>query len=179
MGYSTDFEGRLEIFPALNPDQVDYLRKFSRSRRMHRTKGPYYIGGGNFGQGREDDIIDYNASHSNGYGARTKLYEAPSLWCDFWPTEDGTAIVWNGKEKTYEATEWISFLIQNFLSGACLVEKYRDIRPDWDFSQVPDFTKPHDVNGILNAFGEESGDIWRIVVESNRVRREQAEFRFV
>ena len=37
------------------------LRKFAASRRMDRTRGPYFVdGSGPFGQGHDGDIRDFN-----------------------------------------------------------------------------------------------------------------------
>jgi hypothetical protein len=36
MGYTTEFERRFNLNPALTPAQVKYLDKFSRTRRMKR-----------------------------------------------------------------------------------------------------------------------------------------------
>ena len=162
MGYTTYFDGELKITPALNSEQVDYLRRFSRSRRMERTKGPYYIGTGDFGQDREDDILNYNNPGNQ-----------PSLWCDFYPTEDGEYLVWNGKEKTYCADDWVQYLIDHFFSIDCKVEQNRG-RYGWDFSQVPDFTGEYRVEGEFHASGEESGDLWKLEVLHGRTRVRRA-----
>jgi len=58
---------------------------------MLRTNGPYYIGGGDFGQARENDIIDYNRPPEG----------QPGLWCQGVASEDGTEIHWNGAKKFY------------------------------------------------------------------------------
>ena len=42
MGYTTYFEGAVTVTPPLNEQEIDYLSRFSGSRRMHRGNGPYY-----------------------------------------------------------------------------------------------------------------------------------------
>lgn len=42
----------------------------------------------------------------------------PGLRCQWEPTEDGTAIKWNGEEKFYKSPEWMTYLIDTFLKPA-------------------------------------------------------------
>lgn len=82
MGYTTTFSGELNISPALNKQQIDYLQKFNKHRRMKRDakiaedlndpiriavglpigdEGAYYVGSEvEFGQERDKSIINYN-----------------------------------------------------------------------------------------------------------------------
>lgn len=84
MGYTTDFNGELEIDPPLEPAQVEYLRAFNGTRRVKRDadkaarlpdyrrdtvglpigpQGAYYVGSaddGNFGQNDDGSIVDGN-----------------------------------------------------------------------------------------------------------------------
>jgi hypothetical protein len=61
MGYTTYFDGAVEIDPPLNDEEIEFLTKFAETRRMDRTKGPYYVDGGGFmGQKNEPDIINFN-----------------------------------------------------------------------------------------------------------------------
>ena len=60
MGYTTEFDGSVSISPPLTRTRSP-LRKFAASRRMDRTRGPYFVdGSGPFGQGRDGDIRDFN-----------------------------------------------------------------------------------------------------------------------
>ena len=45
MGYTTEFEGSVGISPPLNAHEIAYLRKSAASRRMDRTRGPYFVDG--------------------------------------------------------------------------------------------------------------------------------------
>jgi hypothetical protein len=45
MGYTTDFWGYVEIKPHLNDSEMEYLKKFSETRRMKRERGPYFVDG--------------------------------------------------------------------------------------------------------------------------------------
>jgi hypothetical protein len=64
----------------------------------------YFIGGGGFmGQDRDDSVLDYNVPPK----------DQPGLWCQ-WPTEDRTAIAWNGGEKFYCYVPWLRYLLEHF-----------------------------------------------------------------
>ncbi len=56
MGYTTEFAGHITITPPLNAEEIAYLTKFANTRRMARTKGPYYVDNPGFaGQDHEAD----------------------------------------------------------------------------------------------------------------------------
>jgi hypothetical protein len=151
VGYHTEFEGRVYITPPLNPQEIAYLTEFSETRRMKREMGPYFIGGtGYAGQGRDKDIEDYNSPPSG----------QPGLWCGWEPTEDGTAIKWNRREKFYSSTEWMRYLIDHFLKPSGLAKE----TPGFE-----GFTFDHTVAGVIHAEGEEEEDIWDLVVWNNHV----------
>lgn len=158
MGYTTDFSGRITVVPPLTQAEIDYLNKFARSRRMDRTKGPYFVDGsdGNFGsgQGHDPDIRDYNRPPQG----------QPGLWCQWVPTEDGTAIEWDGGEKFYESEEWMRYLIEHFLKpGAWTKQKANPVCP----VRFGD----HVCNGVIEAAGEDLNDRWALIVNDNRVSR--------
>jgi hypothetical protein len=93
MGYTTDFTGAFTLDEPLTPDQVAYLKAFSKTRRIRREieatsqledplrvavelpvgdQGEYYVGGD------ESSVQNYNHS------PRTQ----PGLWCQWVPSED-------------------------------------------------------------------------------------------
>jgi hypothetical protein len=149
MGYSTDFYGSVTVDPPLDEAEIAYLQKFSGSRRMDRTEGPYYVdgGSGSRGQDKPGNVIDYNSPPEG----------QPGLWCQWVPTEDGTAIEWDGREKFYDANEWMEYLIVHFIGSNPLAR-----------AALP-FLKSHTVNGTIEAQGEDSDDRWRLVVKDNVV----------
>ena len=114
MGYTTDFSGQFNLNKKLDPEMHQYLVKFSETRRMKRNlppcygiEGEHYVdGSGPFGQGREDNIVEYNQP------PRTQ----PGLWCQWRPSQDGKSIVWDGGEKFYHYIEWLQYIISNYLS---------------------------------------------------------------
>ena len=105
--------------------------------------GAYYVGGGEYGGGWGDDtVVDHNeppgmqsfrdyipehpisdAEHIERYRAYSNaIHEArmqgivqPSLWCQWTPTDDGRAIVWDRGEKFEEHWSWLDYLLRHFL----------------------------------------------------------------
>ena len=149
MGYQTEFEGRIEIVPALNAEEIAYLIKFSETRRMDRENGPYFVDGeGAWGQGNGPDAV-YN--HNNPHPSQ------PGLWCKWAPTEDGTALEWNEHEKFYDSAEWMQYLMDHFVGYTPAAK-----------AELP-FLQGHTCNGTISAQGEDPGDSWLLAVKDNQV----------
>jgi hypothetical protein len=149
MGYTTDFEGQVDISPPLNAEEREFLTKFSDTRRMNRQKGPYFVDATGFaGQDPMPDILNYNSPPEG----------QPGLWCQWTPTEDGSALEWDGGEKFYESAEWMRYLIDHFLKPGAIAK-----------SHLPFLQTNHTVNGVIRAQGEDADDRWELVVENNRV----------
>jgi hypothetical protein len=146
MGYTTDFTGEFKITPQLKTADKEFLTKLSTSRRMKRCVGPeygiegeFYVAGAdddNFGQEDKTGIIDYNTP------PRTQ----PGLWCQWTPTEEGDALVWDGGEKFYNYVGWLQYLI------IWLKER------------------GYEVNGKVRWAGESSGDSGVILVKNNVIK---------
>jgi len=94
----------------------------------------------------------------------------PGYYCQWIATEDGTAIEWDGAEKFYDSVEWMEYLIQNFLGPGIRVTAGRT--PETAALTV--LKRNHILNGVIDANGEEAGDIWRLVVKDNQVSRVEA-----
>ncbi len=113
MGYTTDFIGKFKLNKKLDDETYNLLLGLSSTRRMSRNvdekfgvEGEFYYNlDGNFGQTREDNIINYNIP------PRTQ----PSLWLQWKPTEDRLYIEWDGNEKFYEYVEWLKYIISKIL----------------------------------------------------------------
>lgn len=150
MGYTTEFSGQVKVDPPLNQDEINFLKKFAGTRRMARTKGPYYVDNEGFGgQDHENDIIDYNRPPAG----------QPGLWCQWIPTANGEAIKWDGGEKFYESEDWMEYLIEHFIGSHPKAK-----------SKLP-FLRPHTLNGTILAQGEDLHDRWELVVVNNKVTR--------
>lgn len=165
MGYTTDFDGSIAIEPPLNEAEITYLRRFADTRRMLRAKGPYYTGTGVAGQDNEADITAYNSPPDG----------QPGLWCKWISNSDGTALVWDGREKFYDAAEWMSYLLDTFLRpGAALQMELADRVPGRVYPPAFDaFTFDHHLSGRIEAQGEDPDDRWGLVVNGDEVTVEK------
>lgn len=159
MGYTTEFEGEVWVEPPLNQTEIDFLNKFSNTRRMNRSAGPYFVhGNGSLGQGDgPDTVFDHNRPPEG----------QPSLWCQWEPSTNGEFIAWNGAEKFYNSVEWMEYLIDHFLKPGAEASKLGD----WQFEK---FTFDHVLNGTIDAQGEDPDDRWRLIVKDNVVRTQHA-----
>lgn len=153
MGYTTVFEGIVTIH-GLQVAQVLYLNTFSNTRRMKRNvkllsgildpireavglplgeDGEFFVGGDDC---CVDSIIDRNSPPST----------QPGLWCDWNIQADGEGLTWNGSEKFYNYTEWLVYIIENFIKRWGLI-----------------------ANGQITWQGEDSSDFGIISVVNNVV----------
>ena len=157
MGYTTEFDGEFTLNKPLDEETQTYLENFAQSRRMKRdpqkleemgfgpaasfgVEGEFFVNEDdvdNYGQTRDDSILDYNRPPST----------QPGLWCQWVPNENGDALVWDEGEKFYHAAEWIKYLIDAILAP-----------------------KGYVLNGVVDARGEEFGDLWYIEVTNNVVK---------
>lgn len=149
MGYSTDFEGVVTITPPLNNTERAYLTRFAGTRRMDRTKGPYYVDG---------DGPDIRNPDRPALGQ-------PGLWCHWIPTEDGSGLRWDRLENFHHPEEWLQYLIDHFLRPGAVAAR---LRAD-GLEGFEKFTFDHTVSGTLHAQGEDPGDVWELVVDDNQV----------
>lgn len=167
MGYTTDFDGVLDVTPAMKPEHIAYLNRFSATRRMARRadvtatmpdplraavglpvgeQGGYFVGAADeCGQDRTRDIVEYNRPPAG----------QPGLWCNWVIGEDGNSLEWNGGEKFYSYVEWLNYLVQHFLTP-------------WGYR----------LDGTISWQGEESTDIGKIVVKNNKVSTKRAKVVF-
>lgn len=144
MGYTTYFEGEFKLNKKLDEETHTFLNKLNRTRRMARNvdpkygvEGEFYVDGGGFaGQDREENVIDHNRPPST----------QPSLWCQWVPTEDGTAIVWDEGEKFYEYVPWIDYIVEKILKP-----------------------RGYSLTGEVTWRGEEDTDMGKICIENNEV----------
>jgi len=152
MGYTTDFTGSFSFDREMDVRHANYLRAFNKTRRMKRNPetaekfpdvlriaaglpigkdGGFYVGSSeNYGQNRDESIMDYNTapgqvqySINEDFNARWKMNEEliangdaqPGLWCQWTVSEDNMRLEWDGGEKFYNYIEWLKFIITNFL----------------------------------------------------------------
>lgn len=130
MGYNTTFKGRFKFNTTVSEDIRDYINSFCSVRHMKRDverikevypewekmcfdgnlgyQGEFFVADDdNFGQNKDDSIIDYNDAPST----------VPGLWCNWRISEDCTCLEWDDRtEKFYNYIEWLEYLIRNFFA---------------------------------------------------------------
>lgn len=153
MGYTTEFTGEVQVSPRLNAAERDYLRKFSQSRRMASPLGPYALN-------TEDAAPDSNAVPEG----------QPGLWCQWVPNDNGSCLVWDGHEKFYRSSAWMTYRIDTFLRrGARVQHDLEHPVPGWEYPDaLREFTCDHSLFGTVLATGQD-GASWRIEVHDNEV----------
>lgn len=161
MGYNTDFEGEFRLNKPLTKEMREYLIAFSDSRRWKRDvntvmdepdplrtavglplgdDAEFYVGACNTGE--------YTLIPGSVFCVRAAVPPAtqPGLWCNWWPNQDGTAILWDGTEKFYNYIEWIEYLIEKILAP-----------------------NGYSLNGIIEWQGEDEEDVGQITINNNDV----------
>lgn len=165
MGYTTDFTGKFTLDKTLSLPHLNFLNKFSGTRRMKRdvkklaerigvygvadltsTKAGLDIGveGANYVD--ESGFAGQNMSAMDVVCSNSPPKGQPSLWCQWIPTNDGDGIVWDGGEKFYEYVEWLEYIIEMYLKP-------------WGYT----------LNGEVEWFGEDPDDRGKILVDNNLV----------
>lgn len=145
MGYTTTFDGQFNLNKKLDQETHEFLVKFNQTRRVKRdvdpkygTEGEFYVdGSGDFGQAKEPNITDYNKPPST----------QPGLWCQWVPTDEGDAIIWDGGEKFYNYVEWIEYIADKILKP-----------------------RGYSLSGEVRWTGEEFGDAGIIKIIDNKVK---------
>lgn len=140
MGYTTDFQGHLEIHPPLPAPLVQYINKLAHTRRMMRSlpahfgvDGEFYVGAGGFkGQSVDASVVDNNRPPST----------QPSLWLQWVISEDGTKLEWDGSEKFYSYVEWLAYLYKEIIAPL-----------------------GHTLGGTIRWRGEDFDDVGKIIVD--------------
>ncbi|QRG65954.1 hypothetical protein [Brevibacillus choshinensis] len=153
LGYSTAFEGYLEVDKELDDDSFELLKGLARTRRIKRD--PQILEQLGYGTaeslGIDGELYVEPAGKTNDYcpsiiNQNEPPGRQPGIFLQWIPTEDRKRIIWDRGIKFYNADEWIMYLIDNILSPRGYI-----------------------VNGIVNAQGEDEEDKWRIEVKENTV----------
>ena len=156
MGYTTDFVGHIDIEPALNQDETEYLTAFSMSRRFARPEGPYAVPGNPMAALDEEresvDIDTYNRVATG----------QPQLWCQWVPCLGGCCLAFNGHEKFYEPIAWLRYLIQHFLKPGAVASKN-------GLPAFEHFTFDHRLDGLVVGCRRDTKKLFGIQVKGNRV----------
>lgn len=155
MTYPTEVLGEVEIRPALNRTEVDYLSAFARTRRWFRPQGPYVVLAPDAVE-PYDDLAAINRPWPG----------EPSLACDWVPSADGRQLRFNGRESFCRPADWLRYLIGTFVgpdatargSGAAVFGT---------------FTFDHVLNGVFAVRRRDTGRLWLIQVADNVVTEQE------
>ena len=111
----------------------------------------------------EREVEFLHAFAEERHGGNTEVHRGyPGFWCQWVPTADGTLLVWDGSEKFYDSEKWMKFLIDEFIG------------PKPRFSGMHGLFTGHQLNGVIEAQGEEIADHWFLIVEDSIVYRANA-----
>jgi hypothetical protein len=94
------------------------------------------------------DVIDHNRPHDG----------KPGLWCRWTVNAEGSAIIWNGHEDFYNASDWMAYLINHFIGTQPMARGATTLT----------FLNTHTLNGVIE--GIEDGEKIRITVKDNIVK---------
>ena len=154
MGYTTDFVRHVDIEPALNQDETEYLTAFSMSRRFDRPEGPYAVPGNPMAE-RDRGDVDIDTYNSVAPGQ-------PQLWCQWVPCLDGCCLAFDGHEKFYEPVAWMRYLILHFLKPGAAASKN-------GLPAFEHFTFDHRLDGLVIGCRRDTKELFAIEVKANRV----------
>lgn len=138
--HATRFAGRIEIVPALRREEIEFLTAFAGPH-----SGPH------------------RAPH-DGLPARGR----PLSWCQWVPTADGSALVWDGNAPFYLADRWLRYLIETFLSPRARLRRVLRGRRHTYPTALASFGFDHMLNGVVRAYDDDR-EVCRIRVCDNVV----------
>jgi len=158
MGHTTDFVGHIDIEPALNQDEMEYLTAFSLSRRFARPEGPYAVPGNPMAaRDVEREAVDVDTYNTIAPGQ-------PRLYCQWVPCLDGCCLAFDGHEKFYAPVDWMRYLIQHFLKPGAKAS--RSGLPAFEH-----FTFDHQLDGMVVGCRRDTKELFAIQVRDNRVTK--------
>ena len=155
MGYTTDFVGHIDIDPALNQDEIEYLTAFAASRRFDRPEGPYAVPGNPY----VDDRAEADAA---GDRYNRPAPGQPQLWCQWVPCWSGCCLSVDGSEKFYEPVAWLRYLVNHFLRPGARASKSG--APQFDH-----FTFDHALSGMVVGCRRDNKELFAITANGSRV----------
>jgi hypothetical protein len=160
MGYTTDFIGHIDIEPALNQDEIEYLTAFSESRRYDRANGPYAVPGNPSAENQAGPAdVDIDRYNRPGPGQ-------PQLWCQWEPCWTGCCLSYDGREKFYAPVEWLRYLIDHFLRPGAIASE--SALPTFEH-----FTFDHRLEGMVVGCRRDTKRLFAVTVTDNQVREEE------
>jgi hypothetical protein len=153
MGYTTDFVGHIDVHPALNREEIEYLTAFSQSRRYERPGGPYAVPGN---PRAEEPPVEVDDSYNRPAPGQ------PQLWCQWVPCWEGCCLSVDGREKFYRPVAWLRYLVDHFLKPGAEASFSGD-------PQFEHFTFDHAVAGMVVGCRRDNKELFAIEASGDRV----------
>lgn len=154
MGLHTSYLGHVRIAPALNPDEIEFVRRFNETRHCGDDDTPLRTVQHPAENEPTGDVGAYNRA-ANGM---------PGLWCPWTCCGTGCCLHWDGVEKPYSPQQWLEYLIDTFLRPGALL----DGDPE---AERLGLTFDHVLDGVLVGERRETAELFALEVERNVVTR--------
>lgn len=156
MGYRVTTVGHIDVRPALNDEEFEYLVAFAESRRWRRSGDPWEVPAAPFGMDEDHGDVEGYSQPAEGQ---------PGLWCPWVPSCGGRCLgVIDGRDGRHDSlTRWLAYLDETFLRRGARA------------SGVPgfeSFTFDHELSGVVAAYRNDCGELWLVRPRSGRVEEE-------
>lgn len=156
MGYRVKTIGHIDVRPALNDDEYEYLTAFAESRRWSRPQGPFWVPSTPFG-------FDEDTAGASTDAINRPPGGQPGLWCPWTPSCRGDCLVIREEGtdgKNYGIVPWLQYLLDTFLIPGATAQG----EPGFEA-----FTFDHEVTGVIAAYRNDSGELWLVNASDGKV----------
>ena len=150
MGLHTSYLGHLRIAPALNADEIEFVRSFNRTRHCGEDDAPLRTAQHPADNAPPPDLTAYSRTAPG----------MPGLWCPWTCCNDGCCLHWDGAEKPYAPQDWLRYVIDTFLSPSATLRRDPQARG-------LGLTFDH----VLVGERRETSELFALVVRRSAVRR--------
>lgn len=120
MSIYIEVAGEINIDPPLNQKEIEFLTKFSETRKCLYNSGQYDVSVNQ--ELYKEPFINHPTTALEFHKFNTVPTGQPSFWCNWVPTSDGKKLVHNGQQKYSKDAEWVEYLIKNFLNEQPIAE---------------------------------------------------------
>ena len=141
MSYNMELIGTLNIDPPLSKEEVKYINRFNITRHMLTTKGPYTV---------DTEYVDYITKPIPEHIINFNEYASghpKSYWCNWFVSDDGTQLGWDGRPNFLLFKEWLDYLITHFLGKDPIAAR---VEPE----QFSFLSGDHILNGVIKVYPE-------------------------
>lgn len=154
MGLHTSYLGHLRVTPALNADEVEFLRNVNQTRHCGDDEAPLRTAQHPADNAPTSDLAAYNRTAPG----------SPGLWCPWTCCTTGCCLHWDGVEKPYAPLEWLRYVIDTFLRPGAALRRDPQARG-------LGLTFDHVLDGMVVGERRETAELFALVVRRNVVRR--------